>query len=72
MPVKTMLDVLYIGRLSFPKRPLYVCAAYNKYAGQGDMSKNSYLGIFWLICGIRYISRYFVFGLNKVNVTMHI
>ncbi len=26
--------------------------------GLGDMSKNSYLGIFGLICGIRYISRY--------------
>ncbi len=33
--------------------------------GLGDMSKNSYLYIIWLICGIRYISLYFVFGINK-------
>ncbi len=33
--------------------------------GLGDMSKNSHLCIFWLICGIQYVSRYFVFGLNK-------
>ncbi len=52
------------------KYVLNECA--KKYAmcvlGLGDMSKNSYLCIFWLICGIRYISLYlytFVFGLNK-------
>ncbi len=28
--------------------------------GLGDTSKNSYLCIFWLICGIRHISRYFL------------
>ncbi len=28
--------------------------------GLGDRSKNSYLCIFWLICGIRYISLYFL------------
>ncbi len=32
----------------------------------GNMSKNSYLCTFWLICGIWYIYRYFVFGLKKL------
>ncbi len=38
---------------------------YYTLVGLGDMSKNWYLCIFWLICSMRYISRYFVFGLNK-------
>ncbi len=33
--------------------------------GLGNMSNNSYLCIFVLIYSIRYISLYFVFGLNK-------